>query len=217
MSVRKKLRPQTGWQPLAFATDWHRPPRQMNGTSFFYNHANQWRYEKLGVDEILSPLADKKKWENYSLLDCNIRSERMGWLPSAPQLEENPLEITKKAKAAGIPTADYIVGRLKDGSLKMSCEDPDNPKNFPRNMFIWRSNILGSSGKGHEYMLKHLLGTQNGVLGKDIGERGAKIPSEVVWHDKAPEGKLDLVVTLDFPYVDDLSLFRHRAAFGHLV
>ncbi len=195
---QEKLRPQTGWQPLAFALDWHRPPRHMNSTSFFYNHSNQWRYEKLGVDEILSPLADKKKWEDYSLIDCNVRSEKMGWLPSAPQLQENPLEITKQAKEAGKPTAEYIAGRLKDGSLQMSCEDPDNPKNFPRNMFIWRSNILGSSGKGHEYMLKHLLGTQNGVMGKDIGERGAKLPSEVVWHDDAPEGKLDLVVTLDF-------------------
>ena len=79
----------------------------------------------------------------------------------------------------------------------MSCEDPDHPDNWPRNMFVWRSNILGSSGKGHEYFLKHLLGTSNGVQGKDLGTDEAK-PEEVVWHDKAPEGKLDLVVTLDF-------------------
>jgi nitrate reductase alpha subunit len=38
-------------------------------------------------------------------------------------------------------------------------------------MFVWRSNILGSSGKGHEYFLKHFLGTQHGVQGKDLGER----------------------------------------------
>lgn len=30
----EKLRPQTGWLPLAFALDWNRPPRQMNSTSF---------------------------------------------------------------------------------------------------------------------------------------------------------------------------------------
>ena len=64
-------------------------------------------------------------------------------------------------------------------------------------MFVWRSNILGSSGKGHEYFLKHLLGTSNGVQGKDLGADEAK-PKEVVWHAKAPEGKLDLLVTLDF-------------------
>jgi len=195
---QEKLRPQTGWQPLAFATDWVRPPRHMNSTSFFYAHSNQWRYEKLEVDEILSPLADKEKWNNYSLIDCNTRSERMGWLPSAPQLKENPLELTKAAKKAGIDTKEYIVNRLSSGSLEMSCEDPDDPKNFPRNMFIWRSNILGSSGKGHEYMLKHLLGTQHGVLGKDLGELGGAKPKEVKWHKDAPEGKLDLVVTLDF-------------------
>ncbi len=41
-------------------------------------------------------------------------------------------------------------------------------------MFVWRSNLLGSSGKGHEYFLKHLLGTSNGVLGKDLGAEGAR-------------------------------------------
>ncbi len=195
---QEKLRPQTGWLPLAFGLDWNRPPRHMNSTSFFYNHSDQWRYEKLQVDEILSPLTDQSKWQNYSLIDCNVRSEKMGWLPSAPQLQENPLELTKKAAAAGKSAPEYIVERLKEKSLKFSCEDPDNPDNFPRNLFIWRSNLLGSSGKGHEYMLKHLLGTQHGLLGKDIGERGVPKPQEVVWHDDAPEGKLDLVVTLDF-------------------
>ena len=195
---QEKLRPQTGWQPLAFGLDWHRPPRHMNSTSFFYNHSNQWRYEKLEIDEILSPLADKKDWSDYSLIDCNVRSERMGWLPSAPQLEQNPLQLSKDAKQAGQSSADYVVDQLKQNNLRFSCEDPDDPRNFPRNLFIWRSNILGSSGKGHEYMLKHLLGTQNGLLGKDLGESGGQKPKEVNWHEEAPEGKLDLVVTLDF-------------------
>jgi nitrate reductase alpha subunit len=42
---QEKLRPQTGWTALAFALDWARPPRQMNSTSFFYAHTDQWRYE----------------------------------------------------------------------------------------------------------------------------------------------------------------------------
>src|SRR5690606_16807250 len=72
------------------------------------------------------------------------------------------------------------------------------PENFPRNLFVWRSNLLGSSGKGHEYFLKHLLGAEHGVQGKDLGTSGGIQPQEVVWRDPAPEGKLDLVVTLDF-------------------
>ena len=194
---QEKLRPQTGWTPLAFALDWVRPPRQQNSTSFFYAHTDQWRYETLDVEEVLSPLADKEKWKG-SLIDCNIRAERMGWLPSAPQLEENPIDLVKQAQKKKKDPVDYVVERLKSGDLRMSCEDPDNPKNWPRNMFVWRSNILGSSGKGHEYFLKHFLGTQHGVQGKDLGDEGPGKSSEVVWHDEAPEGKLDLVVTLDF-------------------
>ncbi|CAG1017074.1 partial nitrate reductase / nitrite oxidoreductase, alpha subunit, partial [Burkholderiaceae bacterium] len=192
---QEKLRPQTGWTALAFALDWSRPPRQMNSTSFFYAHTDQWRYEKLGVSEILSPLADKNEFGG-SLIDYNVRAERMGWLPSAPQLKTNPLQVAREGAAAGDVKA-HVVKSLKDGSLQMSCEDPDHPDNWPRNLFVWRSNILGSSGKGHEYFLKHLLGTSHGVQGKDLGPGDAK-PEEVRWHDKAPEGKLDLVVTLDF-------------------
>ena len=193
---QEKLRPQTGWVPLAFATDWVRPPRQMNSTSFFYAHTDQWRYEKLGVEEVLSPLADKAQFGG-SMIDYNVRAERMGWLPSAPQLQTHPMQVVRDAKAAGMAPKDYAVKALRDGALKMSCEDPDHPDNWPRNMFVWRSNILGSSGKGHEYFLKHLLGTRHGVQGKDLGQDEAR-PTEVVWHDNAPEGKLDLVVTLDF-------------------
>ncbi len=131
------------------------------------------------------------------MIDYNVRAERMGWLPSAPQLKTNPMQVAKDAAAAGMDAKDYVVKSLKDGSLTMSCEDPDHPDNWPRNMFVWRSNILGSSGKGHEYFLKHLLGTTHGVQGKDLGKDEAK-PEEVQWHANAPEGKLDLLVTLDF-------------------
>jgi nitrate reductase alpha subunit len=194
---QEKLRPQSGWAPLAFALDWGRPSRQQNSTSAFYAHTDQWRYETLDVKEILSPTAPAGPWDG-AIIDYNVRAERMGWLPSAPQLQDNPLEIAAKAAAAGLEPKDYVAQSLKSGELKLSCEDPDNEKNWPRNLFVWRSNLLGSSGKGHEYFLKHLLGTSHGVLGKDLGEEGHRKPREVVWHDHAPEGKLDLLVTLDF-------------------
>jgi nitrate reductase alpha subunit len=194
---QEKLRPQTGWTALAFALDWVRPPRHMNGTSFFYAHSDQWRYEKLRIDELLSPLADAAGYRG-SLIDFNVRAERMGWLPSAPQLDTNPLALAAGANRAGKPVKDHVVAGLKAGTLKMACEDPDNPVNFPRNLFIWRSNLFGSSGKGHEYFLRHFLGTKHGLLGKDLGEMGGEMPAEVLWRDPAPEGKLDLVVTLDF-------------------
>ncbi|MCX8005523.1 MAG: nitrate reductase subunit alpha, partial [Burkholderiaceae bacterium] len=194
---QEKLRPQTGWVPLAFATDWVRPPRQQNSTSFFYLHTDQWRYEKLSVDEILSPLADRERLRG-AMIDFNLRSVRMGWLPSAPQLQTNPLQVCRDAAAVGQDPKDYAVQALKDGRLRLAWQDPDHPANFPRNLFVWRSNLLGSSGKGHEYFLKHLLGARHGVLGEELPPDAPTRPLEVTWRDPAPQGKLDLLVTIDF-------------------
>ncbi len=192
---QEKLRPQTGWQPLAFALDWNRPPRHQNSTSCWYAHTDQWRYETLNVDQILSPTAPEGSWDG-TMIDYNVRAERMGWLPSAPQLQTNPLSIAATAKAQGLEPVDYVVKSLKSGELEMSCHDPDNPANWPRNLFVWRSNLLGSSGKGHEYFIKHLVGGNHGVMGEEAPEEMR--PSEVKWAAEAPRGKLDLLVTIDF-------------------
>ena len=190
---QEKLRPQTGWQPLAFGLDWSRPPRHMNGTSFFYNHTSQWRHEKLDASEIIASDTGNV-FEKMALIDFNAQAERLGWLPSAPQLSVNPLEIVKQAEANNQEPVPYVVQQLKNGTIDMACNDPDNPANFPRNMFVWRSNILGSSGKGHEYFLKYLLGTQNAVISNE--EECIK-PKEVKVRPAA-EGKLDLLTVLDF-------------------
>ncbi|HHJ3892236.1 TPA: nitrate reductase subunit alpha [Escherichia coli] len=172
-------------------------PRQMNSTSFFYNHSSQWRYEKVSAQELLSPLADASKYSGH-LIDFNVRAERMGWLPSAPQLGRNPLGIKAEADKAGLSPTEFTAQALKSGELRMACEQPDSGSNHPRNLFVWRSNLLGSSGKGHEYMQKYLLGTESGIQGKELGASDGIKPEEVEWQTAAIEGKLDLLVTLDF-------------------
>jgi nitrate reductase alpha subunit len=52
------------------------------------------------VKGILSPHVQDGPWDG-AIIDYNIRAERMGWLPSAPQLKQNPLTIAKDAAAAG--------------------------------------------------------------------------------------------------------------------
>jgi nitrate reductase alpha subunit len=111
---QEKLRPQTGWTALAFALDWHRPPRQMNSTSFFYAHTDQWRYDPMDPTALLSPLADKTRFHGAPI-DYNVRAERMGWLPSAPQLAVNPLDL---GRALGTPgdAAATVARDLKAGT-----------------------------------------------------------------------------------------------------
>ena len=51
------------------------------------------------VGEILSPTAEPGDWAG-SFIDYNAKAERMGWLPSAPALKANSLDIAARAKVA---------------------------------------------------------------------------------------------------------------------
>lgn len=192
---QEKVRPQAAWSQVAFGLDWRRPPRQQNGTSFYYFASDQWRYDTLRPDELRSPLAESPPATH--LADYNVIAARLGWLPSYPQFNRNPLELVREAVAQGAASDEQIiahaVAELKKGELRFAAEDPDHPANFPRLLFLWRANLLGASAKGHEYFLKHLLGADHAVFNTDGGLR----PQEIEWREPAPEGKLDLLVTLE--------------------
>ncbi len=195
---QEKLRPQAGWAPIAFALDWHRPPRHMNSTSYWYFHTDQWRYETVRADDLRWPGAGKR-YQGYSLADYNVVATRLGWLPSAPHFNRNPLDLVAEAEKAGAKdeasVARFVVEQIKSGALDVAFADPDDPANWPRNLFVWRANLIGTSAKGHEYFLKHLLGAQNGVL-QEGGE--GRENKEVKWHETGPTGKLDLMIDINF-------------------
>jgi nitrate reductase alpha subunit len=127
---QEKLRPQAGWAPIAFGLDWHRPPRHMNSTSYWYFHTDQWRYETLKPDEMLTP-AGKNRNKGYSLADYNVVSTRLGWLPSAPHFNRNPMELANEAAKAGATdeagAAKYVAEQLKSGALDVAFADPGQP------------------------------------------------------------------------------------------
>lgn len=187
---QEKVRPMAGWATMAFALDWLRPPRRQNGTSFYYFATDQWRYDGIDATALASPLAEGELLKHPA--DYNVVSARLGWLPSYPQFDRNPLDLCSGG-ASDEEIVASVVQQLKDRTLRFAVEDPDSPDNFPRVLFLWRANVLGASGKGHEYFLKHLLGTHNAVMGGDRART-----EEVVWREKAAEGKLDLLVTADF-------------------
>ena len=53
---QEKIRTFAGWQAIANGLDWRRPPRQAQGTSWYYTHTEQWRYDRLHPDRFASPL-----------------------------------------------------------------------------------------------------------------------------------------------------------------
>ena len=192
---QEKCRPVTGWAQLAFGLDWSRPPRQMIQTAYWYLHTDQWRYDQFPADA-LSATTGPGQLTGKSTADVIAQSARLGWMPSYPTFNRNPLDLADEAAAAGRPVAEHIVDGLKSGDLSFACEDPDSPENFPRILAVWRANLLGSSGKGNEYFLKHLLGTDSSLRAEQTAEEHRS--RDVHWHEDAPEGKLDLLLSFDF-------------------
>ncbi|HEX2810366.1 MAG TPA: molybdopterin-dependent oxidoreductase, partial [Kineosporiaceae bacterium] len=192
---QEKCRPLTGHATMAMALDWVRPPRQMIGTAFWYTHTDQWRYDGYRADALASPLAEGRL-SGMHTADTIAQSARLGWMPSYPQFDRNSLTLADDAAASGKDVGAYVVDELQGDRLRWAAEDPDAPENWPRVLTLWRANLLGSSSKGNEYFLKHLLGTHSSVRASETPPD--RRPRDVVWRDEAPEGKLDLLVSLDF-------------------
>jgi nitrate reductase / nitrite oxidoreductase, alpha subunit len=192
---QEKVRPVTGHAHLANALDWSRPPRNMIQAAYWYLHTDQWRYDQFSADT-LSAATSSGQLAGLSTADVVAKSARMGWMPSYPTFDRNPLDLCDEAAEAGRPVGEHVVEQLREGSLRFAGEAPDAPENFPRILAVWRANLLGSSAKGNEYFLKHLLGTTSSVRATETPPD--KRPRDVTWVDEAPEGKLDLLLSLDF-------------------
>ena len=81
---------------MAMALDWSRPPRQMIGTAFWYTHTDQWRYDGYRADALASPLAEGH-FAGLHTADPLAQSARLGWMPSYPTFDRNPLDLADEA------------------------------------------------------------------------------------------------------------------------
>ena len=146
---QEKLRPAEGWTSIATAKDWGSLPKQQNGTSFFYFATDQWRYEDVPAGDLASPIVEKSRYQHNA--DYNVLAARLGWLPSYPAFEKNGIHLYQEAAESGAKSVeevgDYIASQLQEKKLKFSIEDPDNEANYPRNLIVWRSNLISALGK----------------------------------------------------------------------
>lgn len=191
---QEKVRPHTGWAQYSFALDWQRPARQMISTGFWYLNTDQWRYDGLAAERLAA--AGDNRFQDLTAADTLVEAMQRGWMPSYPTFDRSSLQLGAEAAAAGKEAAQYVAEELAAGRLHFACENPDAPENFPRILFNWRTNLMGSSAKGAEYFHRHLFGADDDIQTPELeaGER----PVKIAWPEKAPRGKLDLVVSADF-------------------
>jgi nitrate reductase alpha subunit len=192
---QEKVQPEASWATLAFAHDWGVEPRLQNTPSFHYVHSDQWRYDQ-GVTEGVATGEEGPAGRHP--MELQAAAVRMGWLPFYPQFDRSPADLVRGAEEAGAKSDEEIIvwvtKELEEKRLRFAVEDPDAPVNWPRVWMIWRGNALLSSAKGHEYFLKHYLGTHHSSIADEAGN----MPEGVERRDPAPVGKLDLVVDINF-------------------
>ncbi len=197
---QEKLAPGESWGAIAMAKDWYPASRLQNAPSWHYVNCDQWRYERSFTDYHTVPKRQPKgSLAEGHTIDVQVKAVRNGWLPFYPQFDRNSIELVEEAEADGATTDEeivaWVVEKLKSREMKFSVEDPDAEENWPRIWYIWRGNALMSSAKGHEFFMKHYLGTHTNAIAEDMAEDSVK---EVKWHKIAPTGKMDLVVDLNF-------------------
>ncbi|MCL2780061.1 MAG: nitrate reductase subunit alpha [Actinomycetia bacterium] len=192
---QEKVRPVTGHSTLAQSVDWQRPPRTMVSAAYFFLATDQWRYDTTDSSHLASPLA-AGRFTGQTQADLVATSARLGWMPSYPTFNRNPLDLADDIAASGKEPGPFLREEIRAGRIGFAAEDPDAEENWPRVLTVWRSNLLGSSAKGDEYFLRHLIGSADSLRAKETPE-GAR-PASVRWRDQAPAGKLDLLLSLDF-------------------
>ncbi len=194
---QEKLTLVAPWTSLAFALDWQKSPRRQQSPTWHYVNSDQWRYEGDFTDYAHVP--PQTKWAKGHAMDLEAMAVRMGWMPYFPQFKTNSLDLMKQAEAAGVTSADdvarWTAQQLKDGTLEFAVDDPDAPENWPRVWIIWRGNAIQSSAKGHEFFLRHYLGTHDNIIAEEHARDKVKT---VKFREPAPRGKMDLVVDLNF-------------------
>lgn len=188
---QEKVAPEASWKGIAFALDWTKSPRLVNTPSFHYVHCDQWRYD--------DPQYESEVLGIRHPMDMQVNAVRRGWLPFFPQFNRNTIELVREAEQSGaqgeVEIINWLVRQLKEKKIRFAVEDPDAPENWPRVWYIWRGNALLSSAKGHEYFLRHYLGTGSNAI---ADEADSKTTKEVKRDQPAPIGKLDLVVDINF-------------------
>jgi nitrate reductase alpha subunit len=192
---QEKLAPMDSWSGLAFAKDWKIAPRLQQAPLWHYINTCQYRYD--GQYSRYNTVPDNELTRNHTA-DTIFKSVRNGWMPFYPQFKQNTLDLCDQAVNEGASSdkeiSNAILEKLKSREINYSVSDPEAPENHPRVWYIWRGNAIVGSMKGHEYALKHYLGTHSNGIAQDSADH----TKEVKWHDVAPVGKMDLVVDLNF-------------------
>jgi nitrate reductase alpha subunit len=190
---QEKIRPIMGFQHLAFALDWHRPPRHMNQTAYWYVNTSQYRYDTFTADDLD---AGTGVFAGKGVMDLLAQSVRLGWTPSYPTFNRSSLALADEAKAAGLEPAAYVVEQLRHGRTEVRGRRPGGAGEPPA-----RPEPVALQPAGVQRQGQRVL-PQAPARHRPRGHRRQAPPDQrpagIEWPEDAAEAKLDLLTTIDF-------------------
>ncbi len=181
---------------MATASDWSRPPRQMIQTAYWYLHTDQFRYDGFGVERLAAPTGGGL-FAGKTAADVIAQSARMGWMPSQPTFDRNPLDLCRRRGArrhvrarlrgpgtAGRPPPVRRRGPGRAGELPAGADDLAGQ---PARVVREGQRVLPQAPARHRLL----------VAG-DGGAAARRGRATSCGATRRPIGKLDLLLTLDF-------------------
>ena len=141
----------------------------------------------------------------------------MGWMPSFPTFDRNPLDLADEAEAAGVDPAEHVVVRAQGRPAELRGRRPERAVELPARVLrlaLEPARLLGQ-GPG---VLPAPPARRRRTTGRWPSRcRAGERPSSVRWREEIPRGKLDLLVNVDFRMTTTGPVLRRRAAGGDLV
>lgn len=194
-------RPITGWSRLALGLDWAGTPRETPHASYGHLHGGRdgGRADASGdfPADLLAGPTGVGRLAGRSTDDLLALATRLGWLPSYPSFDRNPLDLVDDATAAGIEPVAYVVDELVAGRLRFACEDPGAERNHPRVATVWDADPSDEDGAdviGRPVVDKlDLLCTLDSQATDSTSLCDLVLPT-AAWHDTDDIAPVDLAV-----------------------
>jgi nitrate reductase alpha subunit len=112
-------------------------------------------------------------------------------LHSSTEIDRARAEEAEAAGASSRAVAEWTRRSSRDVSLSFATRTRPERRASGSSA----SNAISSSAKGHEFFLRHYLGTHDNVVAEEHAKDKVK---SVVFREPAPRGKMDLVVDINF-------------------
>ena len=156
-------------------------------------------------------------FDGQTAIDAHAKAVRMGWMPSFPTFDRNPLDLADEAEAAGVDAGRARRVRAQGRPPELRGRRPERAVELPARVLRLALEPARLLGQGPGVLPAPPAGRRRTTVRWPSRCRRSERPSSVRWREEIPRGKLDLLVNVDFRMTTTGAVLRRRAAGGDLV